>query len=99
MQQGAFQRQTAFAEVGNPPGQRQRWMALQGGPAIGEGLCVRERFTHTPAAASPSMSVGFSPGSSDQYDHQPMCAESELLPRLIRPHHPPWMKAVNHSFP
>ena len=65
-------------------------------PAIGKRF--RKGFLNTPKAALPSMSVGCRPGGSlDQYDHRHVCAESESLLRLIRPHHPPWMKAVYHS--
>ncbi|KAI2504067.1 hypothetical protein MHU86_10349 [Fragilaria crotonensis] len=66
-------------------------------PAIGNGLCVPEASSDTPTAALPSMSIDCRPGSFDRNDPRPMCAEFELLLRLIRPHHPPWTKAMNHS--
>lgn len=63
----------------------------------GIGLCAKKRCSSTPTAALPPMSLYCRHGSFDHNDPQPLCAEFGLLLRLIRPHHPPWMKAVIHS--
>jgi hypothetical protein len=63
----------------------------------GNGLCAQERFSDTPTAALPPTNRYCRHGSFDRNDQQPLCAEFGFLLRLIRPHHPPWTKAVIHS--
>ena len=59
------------------------WWRFNEDPPIGEWLSSTNRYCRQ--------------GSFDRNDQQPLCAEFGFLLRLIRPHHPPWMKAVIHN--
>jgi hypothetical protein len=69
---------------------------LGGSHQRGWGLYIPEQLSGIPMATLPSLlRCDCKPGLCDQYKHnRPIYTEFTLLLRLIRPHHPPWMKAT-----